>query len=310
METVLRWASLNTHIAAYYSSISFYRGLSPEDHVAFLTLPTWQRSSLAQLRIDGVAYDLLYQNMAWDTEFFGFPCVRLHRCITPDHAATEIDYARAIRSWLATLPVGTYVMAEFPSEDITMLQAATRAGMRLVETRLTYWMNAEGLAAFAGPRAPVRIAAADDADQLYRISASTINAYDRFHADSVFLPDQANAMLGKFASESAKGFADIVLVPNQSDGPNNAFLTAKYLHFPIDGKDLFVAKNVLSASAPSNKGWYEKLISEMNYIHKAKSVEFTFMNTQSTNRAVLRVWEKLGFSYGCCTHVLTTKTDA
>lgn len=61
---------------------------------------------------------------------------------------------------------------------------------------------------------------------------------------------------------------------------------------------------ILSAVGEQRRGWYVKLISELSHYFKERGVDTCFMTTQSTNRAVIRTWEKLGYSFGRCAHVL------
>ncbi|MFT4733094.1 MAG: dTDP-4-amino-4,6-dideoxy-D-galactose acyltransferase [Sediminicola sp.] len=84
---------------------------------------------------------------------------------------------------------------------------------------------------------------------------------------------------------------------------HKATLKWKFLNYKV-------SKMVLSAvSAETNKGWYVKLISEMTYLLKDLGVQAVHMNTQSTNRAVLNVWNKLGYRIGRTTHVLAKRLN-
>ncbi len=65
-----------------------------------------------------------------------------------------------------------------------------------------------------------------------------------------------------------------------------------------------MAQPTFSAVSEEYRGWYLKLISEINYHLKEKGVEHAFLSTQATNKAVIRVWEKLGYSFGKMEHVL------
>lgn len=50
--------------------------------------------------------------------------------------------------------------------------------------------------------------------------------------------------------------------------------------------------------------WRFSGFGEVKRLALACGVDTCFMTTQSTNRAVIRTWEKLGYSFGRCAHVL------
>ena len=45
------------------------------------------------------------------------------------------------------------------------------------------------------------------------------------------------------------------------------------------------------------------MVSELTHWFDGQGIDIIFLTTQSTNRVVLRVWEKLNYQYGRCTHV-------
>lgn len=177
------------------------------------------------------------------------------------------------------------------------------AGWRVVESRLTYYHDK--LQQFDhSHRFKVREARMDDIANLRQVAAVSRNAFDRFHADFFFSPATADAYLSTFVENSVNGFADVVLVPAVDENAPNAFLTGSFVRGIQELPHRRIARMILSAVGEQRRGWYVKLISELSHYFKERGVDTCFMTTQSTNRAVIRTWEKLGYSFGRCAHVL------
>ncbi|MCU0441508.1 MAG: hypothetical protein MUE96_03845 [Bacteroidia bacterium] len=254
-----------------------------------------------EIEIGNNVFWLLLEHLTWDTAFFNMPTYKLVNILFDAESAPYL--ADAVKQLQSVLPIGAYVFTEIPSEDITVLNALTSAGWPLIETRLTYWRG--DLASFNQPRYAVRRATVNDIPNLKRVAKEMKNPYDRFHADKVFSEQLADEFLATYIEESIKGFADVVLVPDAADTPSDSFLTARYLKPSWQHGGVPISKMVLSAvSATTNKGWYQKLISEMTYHLKDQGAEYIFMNTQSTNLAVCYTWEKLGYRLGGTSHIL------
>ncbi len=250
---------------------------------------------------------LFLTDLEWDSRFFGVPTVRVEflewnqSFVTPDLIATAIS--ACLRDLLNRLG-RFYLFVEIPSEDIFAIQAFNMAGARLVETRVSYYRT--DIAEFEWPkRSPVRMAGLDDISDIRRVASTMRNRFDRFHADANMPSDKADEFLATFAENSIRGFADFVLVPDSADGNPGAFLTAKLMSLESEIYQQSIAKMVLSAVDETRSGWYVRLVAEMSYLFRDKGVRVAFMTTQSTNRAVIRVWERLGYRYGRCTHVMS-----
>jgi dTDP-4-amino-4,6-dideoxy-D-galactose acyltransferase len=149
----------------------------------------------------------------------------------------------------------------------------------------------------------VRQAHLADIPALNSTAIKSVNIYDRFHADSFFTESMADNFLAKYVENSVRGYADEVMVPLTGDA--NAFLTANYIKSPNCLSNKKLAKMVLSAVAPERTGWYVKLIGEMTLKFKERNIDAAFMTTQSTNRAVLKVWNSFGYQFGRCTHIFS-----
>jgi dTDP-4-amino-4,6-dideoxy-D-galactose acyltransferase len=152
----------------------------------------------------------------------------------------------------------------------------------------------------------VRLGTETDIPILRNVASKMRNIYDRFHADKVFDTTVADSFLSVYIENAIKGYSDIVIVPAVLNLPSKSFLTADYQYEYFEFSEKKIAKMVLSAvDSETNRGWYLKLISEMTIFLKSRGYQIVHFNTQSTNRAVIRVWNKLGFQYGRSTHILS-----
>ena len=253
---------------------------------------------------DGLVHWLLEQ-LPWDSGYFGAPVFRLFTGLFGQRVTSGelVRAATALRQRLAGQNDVFYAFGVVPAEDVRLLQGLTAAGWRLVETRLTYYRDR--LPEFDSPRQPVRGAARGEAACLGRIAATASNPYDRYHADEWFGPARADAYVAKYAENTvAGGLAATVLVPDVSGLPVDSFLAISDLTADAAALQTRLSRVLLSAVGPANRGWHVKLVAET--LHRAKSLghEAVLMTTQSTNHAVFRTCEKLGFRLGATSHVV------
>mgnify|MGYP002632587140 CR=1 FL=1 len=247
---------------------------------------------------------LAFSPQPWESDYFQRPTVRL---AAPLFECGFEDLARSLRALLERLRAegARTVFAEVPAEDTLWLQALSgQGGFRLIETRIHY--RHDRLDAFAGPRAPTRHAGEADIPNLRRVAIEMRNPFDRFHADVRYPDELADAYLATYVENCVRGFADWVFVPDQVGVPADSFMAAR-LHADLTprlGKSLgtFV---VSAVSQKTNRGWYEKLLSEGTHAMAERGVQAVYVTTQATNGAVLHVWNKLGYTLGRVTQVLT-----
>ncbi len=249
---------------------------------------------------------LIYRQLVWDTDYFGIPTFRidfignLTASTLPDMIAS-VKLIHAFLSYLSRENGSYYVFAEVPSEDLTVLQCLTLAGMKLVETRLTYQNTAIKNYQYSA-RFPVRFATEEDISSLKQAARNARNVFDRFHADPFFSTAVADEFLATYIENSIKGYADIVLIPDIEDEPG-AFFTASFCKDLSNALHTAIARIALVAVSASLSGWCTKLMSEMSYLFREHNFECGFITTQSTNRAMIRVCEKLGYYYGRASHI-------
>jgi dTDP-4-amino-4,6-dideoxy-D-galactose acyltransferase len=289
----------------FYSPYNFIREIDSDNyiHKKLTTFTDDKNNSIVEVSVNNHIHYFLLTYLPWDTAYFNVTSYKLFTVLydhTQFHILTE---AVAKFKTLFFDQSNKYIFIEIPSEDILLIQAFTYSQFKLIETRLTYYKA--DLDKFDNKRFPVRKATVSDIDNLKRVASEMRNVYDRFHADTAFDDTLADQYLATYIEQSLHGFADIVLTSNAPGLPSDCFLTAKYMQDEWEKINCSVSKMVLSAVAPTNKGWYYKLISEMTYHLKDIGAKYIVLNTQSTNRAVFKTWESLGYNLGATTHILS-----
>lgn len=296
----------------YYSPFSFLQNRLPELGLAWSReLRESIRSQNAEnisVRVGGHDFAFVTRPLQWDTAFFAMRTYRLDAVLYQPTSPYKwlVEALRIFRSELARRGC-EYCFSIVPSEDIVVIQAMNQVGFRLVESRLTYYLD---LSRFSAERYAVRRATDSDINSLRKVASEMRNPYDRFHADIAISEQRADEFMGVFAEQSVKGFADYVMVPAEPGIPPDAFVTASYLkdRWPTIGQN--ISKMVFSAVSRSTcKGWYRKLISEMAYHLRDVGAQIAFMHPATTNGAVIHCYETLGCKYGKCQHVLSLKED-
>jgi hypothetical protein len=239
------------------------------------------------------------ERLPWDSRFFGFGVARLNGIfpLEPPFFQPYADYASPVHTLLETAGRRgiSYVFAQVDARDLALMRALGQASFALVETRLYYHAS---LKEYDRPeRYAVRAATPDDVDTLGRVARDMVNLYDRFHADPFLAGENADRLMHKWVEASIlEDFADITLVP---DVPRPAaFITLRYHRDKWSTWGLRMGQPVFGAVSPEFRGWYRKLISEINWHLKEAGVEHTYLTTQITNKAVMKVWERFGYHFG------------
>jgi dTDP-4-amino-4,6-dideoxy-D-galactose acyltransferase len=288
----------------FYSPLSFLRPHQPALSATFYASLQEGQSNAPQRfsTADNPDTVIYYRALDWDSNYFGVPTFRIEFINVVAGRSDSTATVHAFVDFIRAQHAAFYIFAEVPSEDVKVLQALSGAAWRLIETRLTYYRNDADK--HSEPRHAVRCATVADIDNLRQCASLARNDFDRFHADPFFSTELADAFLSTFIENSVKGFADIVLVPESAPGEPDAFLTGNMdkAGSAVVGQN--IGRMVLSAVGQARRGWYVRLISELTYWFVERNVRTIYMTTQSTNRAVIRVWEKLGYSFGRSTHVL------
>lgn len=248
---------------------------------------------------------VLLERLPWDSEFFSRGIARLNAVISPN-AVVEIrddisPTQSAIQASLEAARGGgvDYVTCTVAATDLPMIRSLCASGFDLIETRCHYHMK---LVAAPAERYATRPATRADIPSLAKAAREMVNRFDRFHADPAIAPADADRLMEKWIEASVlDGFADVTVVPDVATP--HAFCTAKYHREHWQGWGLNLAQPVLSAVSPVHRGWYVRIISELNEHLRSIGAEHSFLITQITNNAVIRCWEKLGYQYGKGEHV-------
>lgn len=260
---------------------------------------------IVEILIDKFEHLFVVKKLLWESNYFGFSCFSVE-WILFKHADYKI-LRNALNVFIkSNLPPNSYFTINVPSEDITLVQALSSTKFNLVETRLNYFLtlnqNFE-----ASHIDIIKEANITDIPYLRSVAMKMRNKFDRVHADPAFSEEQADEYLAKFAEESVKGFADLVLKVVDDNGIPFGFLAGNY---PINISGLYVSKLVLAAVDSSvQRGRLIDLLAEMIYRVKLKKADYLTTITQAANIPAIRVWEKSGFSLFKVTHLYSIKND-
>jgi dTDP-4-amino-4,6-dideoxy-D-galactose acyltransferase len=251
-----------------------------------------------EIIVEGQRHIFIYKNLKWDTNYFKFSINKIE-LVFFDHNEIRILHNAITRFVNEYINPGEYFFLNIPCEQTVLIQALSKTGFRLVETRLNYFFS--GINNFNAPRHTVRKADIEDIRALKKIAVKMRNKYDRVHADPAFSTEIADTYLGTFVEEAVKGFADIVMIPDIPGVEPFGFLAANK---PQKVVGLNIAKLVLAAVDNSNyKGWLYNLLSEVIYELKNNSTDYLTTITQASNRPAICTWEKAGFKLGSATHI-------
>lgn len=248
---------------------------------------------------------VMLERLPWDSRFFGRGIARLNNIVRPGaQASLRADItldATAVSAALANARNDgiSYIFSVVDAVDLPSIRALCVSGFELIETRCHYHMP---LKHAPEHRHATRLATPEDVPSLARTAREMVNRFDRFHADPEIQPEDADRLMEEWVRASIMdGFADATVVPDV-DEPE-AFCTAKYHKQHWSGWGLKLSQPVLSAVSPKHKGWYVRIISELNEHLRQIGAEHSFLVTQATNNAVIRCWEKIGYQYGKSEHV-------
>ena len=249
---------------------------------------------------------VLMEKLPWDSQFFGRGIARLNAVVQPGRmqdlradVATSRNALHASLEQAATNGID-YIFSVVPSTDLPALRTLHQVGFELIETRCYYHRRLDTEPA---ERHAVRLATPQDVPSLARSARTMVNQFDRFHADPEISPEDADRLMEQWVTASiCNGFADATIVPGVSEP--EAFCTAKYHRSHWEGWGVRLSQPILSAVSPRHRGWYVRIISELDEHLRSMGAEHSFLITQLTNNAVIRCWEKLGYHFGKGEHVL------
>lgn len=295
--------SLRRLRAYFYSPMSFLR--SHESALASSIIEGLEQArEVGKLRCTGGTARAWIRHLPWDSDYFGIPTYRLDFA---DWDASVADPALALAATLSEIKEelardgnAYYFFAEVPTEDIVVLQALGLAGLRLIETRVTYFHDRLDTIDTSSLRA-TRSAGIPDIPALRTAARNARNPYDRFHAEPFFSEQVADEFVAEYVEQSVRGMADVVLVPGEgtlADG----FVCGK-LGEPAP-KGIKAGRLTLAAVDAHRRGWYRDLHAALLCWMRGQGMAYCLNTTQSTNRSVIHVCEQLGYRCGRISHVL------
>jgi dTDP-4-amino-4,6-dideoxy-D-galactose acyltransferase len=302
------WLNHRATVLAEYSPFYAIRTLATDpqqEHYGIGVAKRFgEREGEQRLSMDGADGEWLLEHLAWDSNYFGTPTYRLFTGLFGSETSTGqlLNASAALQQKLVSQG-SFYAFSLVVAEDTALLQALTGSGWRLIETRLNFYCPVAEITLPAP--VPVRLAELSEAEYIGQISAAARNDFDRFHADPWFGPERGDAFLARYAQAAVEGsYADAVLLPNELGLPIDSFLAISDVPMLPGLPGSAASRVLLTAVGPQNRGWHLKLVAET--VRRAASLQhnYVLMTTQSTNKAVFRTCEKLGFRLGNVTHVL------
>jgi dTDP-4-amino-4,6-dideoxy-D-galactose acyltransferase len=287
-----------------WSPLDFVPGISVEGDKAIYVKQLMDNvESQDDLRFIGETEEgdiaVFARRLPWDSSFFGYGVARVDGVfpLSEPYPRPHADYAPLLLELVSRARAKEirYLFAHVNPKDLAMLRGLGDLGFAVIETRVLYHISLVNYK--HDERYPVRPATADDIATLGRVATEAVNPYDRFHADPYIKKEDMDRLMYKWVEASImESFADITLVPAVSTP--GAFCTVKYHKDNWNAWGLRIGQPVLSAVAREFKGWYQKLISEANYHLQEIGAEHSYLSTQTTNKAALWIWEKLGYRFG------------
>lgn len=291
--------------AFFHSPFSFLRRNEAELAQLFLdNLMTAQKDG--QIETFGHQARLFIRYLDWDSRYFSCPVYKIEFAdwdLIDAPVEVLAQTLITLKNELLQRHTQYYLFSEVPSDDLVLLQALGVAGLKLIETRLTYSCD---LTTFNWPkRFPVRAATEMDIPNLRQAARESRNPFDRYHADPFFSQEKADEYLATFVENCVKGFSNKMLVPANGTLPG-AFMTADFMPTvsAIAGKN--IARFGLAAISKERRGWYFRLMTEMLFLLKEQGVSLVYGNTQTTNYPVMRCVHKLLWEYGYTRHIFAT----
>lgn len=260
---------------------------------------------VVEILIEKFEHLFVVKKLLWESDYFDFSCFSVELILFK-----HVDY-KILRNALnvfikSNLPPNSYFTINVSSEDILLVQALSSTNFNLVETRLNYFLklnqNIE-----SNNIADIKEANLIDIPYLRSVAMKMRNRFDRVHADPTFSEEMADLYLAKFAEESVKGFADLVLKVVDDKGIPFGFLAGNY---PVKISGLNVSKLILAAiDSFVQRGRLIDLLTEMIVRLKSKKADYLTTITQAANIPAIRAWEKAGFRLFKVTNLYSIKND-
>jgi dTDP-4-amino-4,6-dideoxy-D-galactose acyltransferase len=294
----------------FYSPYRFIRGQDQDTIFTPSVLTPWLDKisrglvTVKSIIVDHKPHFVLIEPLPWDTEYFGFPVYKILTVLYTHGNYSLLKKALLQLTSEISNQINSFYFLDIPSEDTYLIQAVCECGFRLTETRLHYAFSITD--SYCHERYQVRKATEHDVDNLRKVAIQMRNPYDRLHADIAFKQDTADVYAATYVENSIRGFADLVLVPAEGNGPPDAFITCSLTPGNICNKK-FAKIGMVAVFNKTRKGWMMKLISELIYLIKDKGYDYILVDTQSPNMPANKVFASRGFKFVFATHVFVKR---
>lgn len=224
----------------------------------------------------GPTHDESFEELAWDSEHFGFKIGRVTQC------SADIP-ERAVRWATARSMDCLYLLVD--SQDAETLRAAAAAGFRLVDIRVTL---SAGIPS-AGHQAGIRLAVDDDIRFLSRLAARS-HRNSRFYADGRFSQARCDALFAAWIERSCKdrNFAQTVFVADAGGEPVG-YVTCSIKQGVGDIGLIAVDES------HSGRGLGGELLGQAYEWFRTQGACRVQVVTQGSNVRALRMYERTGF---------------
>ena len=250
---------------------------------------------------DEISGAIIAQKSNWDSEHFGFGIGKIKSLTVSDNLSTP--KARKARdhlindciSWMEQKEVKC-VITRVNLENPNDINAYELNHFHLADVLVTFHAKRSSpLPSVSSPNEAITIRPyrTGDEKELMKIACSAFSC-DHFHRDPRFSHEKSDELFAKWAYNSCRGLADLVLVAAGKKAKPCGFITCKIEQLQNDLKygiiDLFAVsptqqgKQIGTKLAKAALDWF------------SQRVDSVFVGTQADNIASIRTYEKVGFN--------------
>jgi len=242
---------------------------------------------------------LQYQALTWDTKVLGFSVARISWLI--DYA--ETDDRGDILTELVRLAIseakqcGTrYLLARIPSGDVDAIHVLEGSGFQLLEGLLTFGTSLEADPPCFEKHHELRCRPfmPEDIPTLRELAGNSF-AEDRFHSDPRIEKARADEIFQRWILNSCEGFADCVLVAENSRPIGFTTLKIDGASENLLGVRVGVVVLVATSSEHRRKGVARLLTTAALRWFRQAQCQWVEVGTQLANIHATRVYQAAGF---------------
>ena len=238
--------------------------------------------------------------LEWDSRMLGRAAARLNWLLAPGDYPAALERKQQLLDWVldeARRQGVEYLTARVPADDLSSLHALESRGFLLLDVILTFSRTLSDVPTCPSDRG-VRLCRPTDVPALRRIAESSFR-YDRYHADPIIPAGVADRLHAEWIENSARGFADAVLV---ADGDSCSNEPAGFLTLKLDRKagpllGVSIATIVLVATAAHARGAGigRRLVQAALEWCREQQVDHLEVGTQVRNAPASRLYTTEGF---------------